>query len=526
MRFNRFYILVIVFLLQLFNLESALAQCQSEYKNFADINKKCIDTKLSKLRNRKLYIDRINALNDKKKNLEQADYNRLRQEIIKELKQAGYSDGSIKLFIKTGTSLRLGIPKDGTTIKGKTYAFLTGTGKLGKFVIRSSVKGAKSCNLSLDIITYSKNGAESPTGSFSIKREFGSWGKDTAGFDSQSVNDFSLSSNVGGACVLKAEDATVIPLGTIKQESLIKGRDILAQAGLFLIFLAVFLVARQVFQDEDRYKAQATLEDAEKDEEKNDFSNDIVLKYSRPFFKRYFTPVVQGMKNKKKIRDLYKRKLASAGMTKVLTPEDVYAFKLFLIIGFPILFLGLRQFLEETWPLMSVIPMAGIGYKYPDIWLNGKIAKRKESIVNGMPFIVDMLALAVEAGLDFMAAIHKVVEKAPPSAMAEEFEILMKETKIGASRAEGLRQLAWRADTIEISSFTATLIAADSVGASIGPILKTLAAEMRQKRSAEAEKKGATAATKILFPMMFLIMPAVAIVIMAPIGLQMMAGGG
>ena len=139
-----------------------------------------------------------------------------------------------------------------------------------------------------------------------------------------------------------------------------------------------------------------------------------------------------------------------------------------------------------------------------------------------MPFIVDMLALSVEAGLDFMAAIQKVLEKAPPSAMSEEFEILLKDTRIGASRAEGLRQLSWRADCLQVSSFTATLIAADAVGASVGPILKTLAAEIRQKRSADAEKKGATAATKILFPVMFLIMPAVGLVIMAPIFLQLM----
>ena len=79
-------------------------------------------------------------------------------------------------------------------------------------------------------------------------------------------------------------------------------------------------------------------------------------------------------------------------------------------------------------------------------------------------------------------------------------------------------------DTIQVSSFCATLIAADSVGANIAPILKTLSGEMRQKRSADAEKQGATAATKILFPMLFLIMPAVAIIIMAPIFLQMMLG--
>jgi tight adherence protein C len=101
---------------------------------------------------------------------------------------------------------------------------------------------------------------------------------------------------------------------------------------------------------------------------------------------------------------------------------------------------------------------------------------------------------------------------------------MIKEIKIGSSRGEGLRQLAWRVDVLAISSFTATLIAADSVGASIAPILKQLSIELRQKRSADAEKKGATAATKILFPMMLFIIPSVFIVIAAPIALQFIGG--
>ena len=84
--------------------------------------------------------------------------------------------------------------------------------------------------------------------------------------------------------------------------------------------------------------------------------------------------------------------------------------------------------------------------------------------------------------------------------------------------------MAWRIDLIQISSFCATLIAADSVGASIGPILKALSAEIRQKRSSDVEKAGATAATKILFPMLFLIVPAVFIIVAAPLVLEALMG--
>ncbi|MBF0359813.1 MAG: type II secretion system F family protein [Oligoflexia bacterium] len=294
---------------------------------------------------------------------------------------------------------------------------------------------------------------------------------------------------------------------------------LLFYASLILIGVAAYIVAISVLTSEEKFKTSEKLEEAGTKTSKS--NEGAILKYSRPFFKRYVSPIVAGMKNKQKIRKKYQRLLANAGLTDTLTPDDFYAFKLFLIIGFPILFLAIRSFTEmHDWPL-SISPLVGVaGYFYPDIWIRGKIEQRQKDLINGMPFVIDMLALSVEAGLDFLAAISKVVSKAPPNALVEEFEILLKEVKLGSARAEALRKLAWRTNIIETASFCATLIAADSVGASIGPILKTLSGDVRQKRSAIAEKAGAQAATKILFPMLFLITPAVFIIIAAPMALQ------
>jgi tight adherence protein C len=230
------------------------------------------------------------------------------------------------------------------------------------------------------------------------------------------------------------------------------------------------------------------------------------------------------MKNKKNLKEKYRRVIAAAGLTNVLTPEDFFAFKLFLILGFPIVFFILKSFLDADWSLMLIPVLALVGFFYPDIWIKGKVEQRQREVIMNMPFCVDMLALSVEAGLDFVAAMAKVIEKAKKNALTEEFENVIKEIKIGSSRADALRNFAWRVDLIQISSFCATLIAADSVGASIGPILKSLAVEIRQKKSAEVEKAGATAATKILFPMMFLIIPSVLLIVFAPIVLEMISG--
>ena len=290
---------------------------------------------------------------------------------------------------------------------------------------------------------------------------------------------------------------------------------------IVLIGLAVFIITSTIFQDEDQFRAQEKLEEGQKSDDKN---HGIILKYSRPFFKRYISPIISSMKSKKTIKDKYRRKLASAGLTNYLTPEDFLSFKLFLIIGFPLTFLVLRMFLETDWPLQAIVFLPFLGFFYPDIWISGKIKLRQKEIIYNMPFAVDMLALSVEAGLDFIAAMSKVIEKSDNNSLNDEFKIVSKEIKVGASRAEALRNMAWRVDLIQVSSFCATLIAADSVGASIGPILKALSNEIRQKKSAQVEKAGATAATKILFPMLFLIVPAVFIIIAAPMVLQFVGG--
>ena len=83
----------------------------------------------------------------------------------------------------------------------------------------------------------------------------------------------------------------------------------------------------------------------------------------------------------RKIRDKYRRKLASAGLSNFLSTEDFFSFKLFLIIGFPVAFMFLRYFLEETWPLSYIPVMAIVGFFYPDIWIRGKIKNRQDEII-------------------------------------------------------------------------------------------------------------------------------------------------
>lgn len=410
-------------------------------------------------------------------------------------------------------------------IRGNIYFYKTPAGQVGKLRVISTQQTKTECTLFLDAVTFGGERSFIPNSSITIGVEKNHWLQNRIFLDREGLSALELKrAKQGNACALELSKGASIAFIKKKADGPIwKEENILLKyTPLVLIFVAIFLIVRVFMEEQDKYKTQEALEEAENATKNKNQA--FFIKITRPFYKRYFLPLVQGAKNKQALRNKYRQKLANAGLSKEMTPEEFVALKFFMILGGPFAFLLVRWVMEEQWSLSLIPVFMVVGYIYPDIWLSGRIAKRAEEVLRAMPFIVDMLALSVEAGLDFMAAIQRVIEKAPVSPLVEEFETLIKETKIGSSRAEGLRALGWRVNIIEINSFCATLIAADSVGASIGPILKQLSAELRVKRSSRAEQKGATAATKILIPMIMFILPAVLVAIFAPMVLKMMTG--
>jgi tight adherence protein C len=407
-------------------------------------------------------------------------------------------------------------------LEGNIYFFKTPSGEVGKFKIGSVTANRDECTLYLDAVTYAGDKTFIPNSSITIGKAKNQWLENRIYLDKEGLSALELRRGNNNCGIVFSKDVTITFYKKQSQVSKYQENNILFYAPLVLIFIAIFLIVRVFLEEQDKFKTQEALEEAENAKGKK---SHLFIRLTRPFYKRYFVPLVQGSKNKQSLRNKYRQKLANAGLSKEMTPEEFVALKFFMILGGPFVFLAIRWILEENWDLSYTPIMAIVGYFYPEVWLSGLIDKRKSQILLAMPFIVDMLALSVEAGLDFMAAIQRVIEKAPGSPLVEEFETLIRETKIGSSRAEGLRQLGWRVNIIEINSFCATLIAADSVGASIAPILKQLSTELRVKRSSRAEQLGATAATKILFPMILFIMPAVMIAIFAPMALSAMKGG-
>ena len=120
----------------------------------------------------------------------------------------------------------------------------------------------------------------------------------------------------------------------------------------------------------------------------------------------------------------------------------------------------------------------------------------------------------------------KVVDKSKPGPLTDELRYFLQEIQVGTTRSQSLRNLAWRIDLIQVSSFSALLVQADKLGASIGPVLRAQSDLLRAQRFSKAEEQGAAASVKILFPLILCIMPAVIIVVFGPIFLSLLYGEG
>lgn len=288
-----------------------------------------------------------------------------------------------------------------------------------------------------------------------------------------------------------------------------------------LIGWGVFLVARMLLQEQELRDAQENLADL-----RGRQSSNPLVKLTRPFFSQYVVPVIRAKPFWENQRVVYRRKLISGGLKDELTPDEFIAFRLILILFFPVAGGLLNAVGLIDIPALYVLLSGVVGWFYPEFWLRSRIQERQRKILSALPFIVDLLTLSTEAGLDFIGSIGKVVEKASPSPLIDEFSQLLKEIKVGLSRQEALREMALRIDMTEVNSFVAILISADQMGASIGKILRQQSEAIRADRMLRAEKAGALATQKLMFPLMACAVPAVFIMIFAPYVIAWAYGGG
>ena len=160
-------------------------------------------------------------------------------------------------------------------------------------------------------------------------------------------------------------------------------------------------------------------------------------------------------------------------------------------------------------------PMAMLGYTIPGIWLNQRIRKRKKSIQRALPDAIDLLTISVEAGLGFDPALGRVAEKWD-NELCQEFRRLLQDMRIGKPRREALREVAIRCGVDDLRVFISSIVQADQLGVSITQVLRVQSQQMRMRRRQRAEEQAQKAPIKMLFPMVFLIFPAMYVIILGP----------
>jgi tight adherence protein C len=214
--------------------------------------------------------------------------------------------------------------------------------------------------------------------------------------------------------------------------------------------------------------------------------------------------------------------LARAGEPAGLVPAEVAGLAIAGAGGLGLLSFG-TSFALGTSAGWAVPAFLG-GAFLPLAWLRDAVKRRQLRISRDLPFHLDLLTLAVEAGLDFVAALAKVVERGRGGPLRDELVLVLKEIRMGKTREEALRGLADRAGHPGLSAFAGALIQADRMGASLGAVLRVQAGQLRTEQSQRAEKLAGEAPVKMLLPLVLFLFPTVFLVLLGPIAFALATG--
>lgn len=152
--------------------------------------------------------------------------------------------------------------------------------------------------------------------------------------------------------------------------------------------------------------------------------------------------------------------------------------------------------------------------------LREKVQRRKRDLLRELPFVLDMVTLCVEAGLNFHGALKQASIHGPDGPMSQELRYLLADIRAGTSRQDALNAWAKRCDIAPVHQFVATIAQAEQSGMSLGPVLRAQADQWRNERFLEAERRALEAPVKLMFPLVICIFPCTFLIIAFPIAIQ------
>lgn len=165
--------------------------------------------------------------------------------------------------------------------------------------------------------------------------------------------------------------------------------------------------------------------------------------------------------------------------------------------------------------VLGFVFAALVGWTAPMSVVQNRSRHRLAEIDRELPELIDLLVVTVEAGLGFSGSIRVSAERFR-GALGQELRLTLQEQNMGLSTEEALRNLLGRCETPAMRSFVRSIVQGETLGVSIGQIMRNLAIEMRKRRRHKAEERAQRAPIKILFPLIFLIFPAMFVILLAP----------
>lgn len=158
---------------------------------------------------------------------------------------------------------------------------------------------------------------------------------------------------------------------------------------------------------------------------------------------------------------------------------------------------------------------AGLAWLAPLVFVHGQARRRLDQIDRQTPDLIDMLVVTLEAGLGFGASMNAASARMP-SPIGDEVRLTMQEQRMGLAMTEALTNTLQRVDTPNMSAFVRSVVQGQNLGVSMGVVMRNLAVDMRVRRRQAAEERAHKAPVKMLFPLIFLMFPALGIVILGP----------
>lgn len=217
------------------------------------------------------------------------------------------------------------------------------------------------------------------------------------------------------------------------------------------------------------------------------------------------------------------RQIGLAGDYMGLTADEYLSLSLLSALGG--LLVGLvAGYVTDLGPILT-IALTGFGGVLPYLQITGAAQERLKSIGRGLPYVIDLMALSMGAGLDFPGAIRQVVEKSsnPDDPIVEEFTLALQTLNLGQTRKQALAEFARRAPIESVTEFVNALIQAEDRGNPVADVLAIQASVSRTRRSVRAEEAAAKAGVQMVGPLM-LVFFSIMILLLGPALLTITAG--